>query len=70
MRRLFLQMFVSLDGFFEASDASLDWFVLDEDFLSYVGEMLGSIDAILLGRRTYEGLQRTGPTRRKAKRRG
>jgi dihydrofolate reductase len=55
MRRVFLQVLVSLDGFFEASDASLDWFVLDEDFFSYVNEMLGSIDGIVLGRRTYEG---------------
>jgi hypothetical protein len=28
MRRLFLQMLVSIDGFFEASDGSLNWFVL------------------------------------------
>jgi hypothetical protein len=34
--RLFLQVLVSLDGFFETSDASLDWFVVDEGFFSHV----------------------------------
>lgn len=55
MRKLFLQLHVSVDGFFDGPNRELDWFVVDEEFFAYVDEMLGSIDGILLGRTTYEG---------------
>lgn len=54
MRKLFWQMMVSLDGFMEGPHGELDWHVTDDDFNRYVMEMLGSIDAILLGRVTYQ----------------
>jgi dihydrofolate reductase len=55
VRKLFLQLHVSVDGYFDGPNQELDWFVLDEDFFAYVEAMLGSIDGILLGRTTYEG---------------
>jgi dihydrofolate reductase len=55
MRKLFAQIHVSVDGYFEGPDQQLDWFVLDDAFFAYVEEMLGSIGGILLGRTTYEG---------------
>lgn len=54
MRKLFWQMMVSLDGFMEGPNRELDWHVTDGDFHRYVASMLTSIDAILLGRVTYE----------------
>ncbi len=45
---------VSLDGYIEGPNGELDWHVVDEDFNRYVTDMLGSIDAILLGRVTYQ----------------
>ncbi len=54
MRKLFWQMMVSLDGFMEGPNRELDWHVVDDDFNRYVADMLGSIDAILLGRVTYQ----------------
>ena len=54
MRSLFWQMLVSLDGFMEGPNRELDWHVADDDFNRYVADMLGSIDAILLGRVTYQ----------------
>ena len=54
MRKLFWQMMVSLDGFMEGPNHELDWHVVDEDYLRYVMGMLNSIDAIILGRKTYE----------------
>ena len=54
VRRVFLQMFVSLDGFYEGPNRELDWHVVDAHFFRYVTGMLDSIDAILLGRVTYE----------------
>ena len=62
MRKVFFQMFVSLDGSFEAPDQQFDWHVTDSEFDNYVSEMLGSIDGILLGRRTYEGFAAYWPT--------
>ena len=55
MRKLFWQIITSLDGFVEGPNRELDWFVIDGDFNRYVERMLASIDAILLGRVTYEG---------------
>jgi dihydrofolate reductase len=54
VRKLFLQLHVSVDGYFEGPNQELDWFVVDDEFFAYVEEMLGSIDGILLGRTTYE----------------
>jgi len=55
VRKLLLQLHVSVDGYFDGPNQELDWFVLDEEFFAYVEAMLGSIDGILLGRTTYEG---------------
>jgi len=54
MRKLFWQMMVSLDGFVEGPNRELDWHVVDEDFMRYVLDMRIWIDAILLGRVTYQ----------------
>jgi dihydrofolate reductase len=56
MRRLFWQMNVTLDGFMEGPDRELDYTAgfQDPDFDRYASEMLQSIDAVLLGRRTYQ----------------
>ncbi len=56
MRKLFWQMMVTVDGFMEGpSPWEIDWHVVDEDFNHYVTKMLSEIDAILLGRVTYQG---------------
>jgi dihydrofolate reductase len=56
MRKLFWQMNVTLDGFMEGPNRELDHtaLIVDKDFDRYAAEMLGSIDAILLGRVAYE----------------
>jgi dihydrofolate reductase len=56
MRTLFWQMSVTLDGFMEGGNHELDDTaqLQDPDFDRYASEMLQSIDAILLGRVTYE----------------
>jgi dihydrofolate reductase len=55
VRKLFLQLHVSVDGYFDGPNQELDWFVPDDEFFAYVDTMLESIDGILLGRTTYEG---------------
>lgn len=52
MRKLFLQLHVSVDGYFDGPKQELDWFVLDYEFFAFVDRMLDSIDGILLGRTT------------------
>jgi dihydrofolate reductase len=56
MRKPFWQMSVTLDGFMEGPNRELDLTaqVEDPDFDRYATEMLNSIDAMLLGRRTYQ----------------
>jgi dihydrofolate reductase len=56
MRKLFWQMNVTLDGFMEGPNRELDYTAgfVDQDFDRYATNMLKSIDAILLGRRTYQ----------------
>jgi dihydrofolate reductase len=58
MRKVFFQMMVTLDGFMEGPTPwDIDWHVVDDDFNRYAAEMLGSIDGILMGRKTYEGVR-------------
>ncbi len=54
-RRLFVSMLVSLDGYIEDPQHSLDWF-LDGDphFEQYCDEMLDSVGLAIYGRRSYE----------------
>jgi dihydrofolate reductase len=62
MRTLFWQTIVSVDGYMEGPDGALDWFSGGPDFEAYVGQMLPSTGAILMGRRTYEGFAEYWPT--------
>src|SRR6266567_676029 len=54
MRKLIESTHVALGG----EIGSLDWAFpyLDDEHMRYATELLGSADALLLGRRTYEGL--------------
>jgi dihydrofolate reductase len=57
MKKLFLHMMVSLDGYIEGPNKELDWsreLGIDEEFEEYSNEMLRSIGGILLGRNVYE----------------
>jgi dihydrofolate reductase len=64
MRRLFWQTSVTLDGFMEGPNRELDLTaqVEDPDFDRYATEMLNSIDAMLLGRRTYQVFESYWPS--------
>ena len=62
MRKLFFQMMVSLDGYFEPPDKRVDWHVVDDDFMRYVADMLDSIDGMVMGRVVYEAMAAVWPT--------
>ncbi len=56
MRNIFWQISSTLDGYMEDPDGKLDRTaeIEDEEFKAYVAKMLNSIDAFIIGRKTYE----------------
>ena len=54
MGKLIYNLNVSLDGFVETVDHSLDWSVVDDELHSWFNERSRSLDAELYGRRIYE----------------
>jgi dihydrofolate reductase len=57
MRKLKLQMQISVDGFVAGPEGQLDWmtFDMDEKLLSFINRLTDTSDTILLGRKMTEG---------------
>lgn len=62
MRKLIVDMMLSLDGFFEGPHREIDWFHWDSDMEMYSVSLLHSVDAILLGRVAYQLFSAYWPT--------
>jgi dihydrofolate reductase len=67
MRRLIVSNLMSLDGFLAGPNGELDWFVYEgfvkqTEFGQYAQELISSVDAILLGRLTYQEFLSYWPT--------
>lgn len=62
IRKLIAQTVVSLDGYFEGPNREIDWHTVDEDYNDYAAGLLGSVDAILFGRATYQLMESYWPT--------
>ena len=67
MRRLIVSNLMSLDGYVAGPKGELDWFVhegfmIGTEFGQYAREMISSVDAILLGRLTYQEFVSYWPT--------
>lgn len=62
MGKLIYLMNVSLDGFVETPDHSLDWTVVDDELLAWFNEQARNTDASLYGRRLYEVMSAYWPT--------
>lgn len=54
MRKIFLFMMVSLDGYFEGNGHDLSWHHVDEEFVDFADRQLDEADILIFGRRTYE----------------
>jgi dihydrofolate reductase len=52
MRKIILQLTVSLDGFIEGPNGEYDWCFTDQDY--GLLELFQRIDAVFFGRKTYE----------------
>lgn len=57
MRKLKLQVQISVDGFVAGPNGEMDWVVWDwdEELKKYVGDMTNPVDTILLGRKMTDG---------------
>ena len=62
MRKVFLFMMVTLDGFFEGPNHEIDWHNVDEEFNEFAIDQLNEVDALLFGRVTYLGMASYWPT--------
>ncbi|MEV4899664.1 dihydrofolate reductase family protein [Nonomuraea sp. NPDC055795] len=62
MRRLFLHINVSLDGYISDTDGVIDWHFADEEFQGYLDRLLESIDGMIFGRAAFEQLAGYWPT--------
>lgn len=58
MRKLVLQLAVSLDGFIEGPNGEYDWCFTDQDY--GMTDFLARVDSMLLGRKSYELTQSMG----------
>lgn len=55
MRKVFLFMMITLDGYFEGSDHDISWHNADnEEFAKFAEHQLDETDTLIFGRRTYE----------------
>ena len=54
MRKVVYSPMVSLDGFVERPNRSLDWVLIDEELHSFINDQQSEIDTYLFGRRMYE----------------
>ena len=57
MRKLKLQMQMTVDGYIAGANGEMDWVTFNwgEDINSYVTDILSSVDTIILGRKLAEG---------------
>ncbi len=63
MRKVYLFMMISLDGFFEGPNHELDWHNADNDeFLDFAVEQLDATDTLVFGRRTYDMMAEFWPS--------
>ena len=54
MRKVILINMVTLDGFFEGINHSIEWHNVDKEFNEFAIEQLNSAEILIFGRKTYE----------------
>lgn len=55
MRKIILDLAVSLDGFIEGENGEIDWCILDEEVSEELLKLASRIDTVLYGRISYDG---------------
>jgi dihydrofolate reductase len=54
MRKIYVYMSLSVDGYFEGRDHDLSWHNVDDEFNRFAVELLSDADLFIYGRRVYE----------------
>lgn len=62
MRKVVVSNLVTLDGFLSGPNDSIDWHQVDDEFFKFANVQLNTMDTILFGRVTYEGMASYWPT--------
>ena len=62
MRKIIYSMSVSLDGFVETPDPSIDWVIVDEELHTFFNDQAREIGTSIYGRRMYELMTAFWPT--------
>lgn len=62
MRKLIMQLEMTLDGFYAGPNEEFDWFTLDPEQWKMKFGMFSTIDTVLLGRKNYVGFGGYWPT--------
>src|SRR4051794_34410236 len=62
MRKIVVQMMLSLDGYFEGPDHDLSWHLVDEELHAHFNEQLATMSAFVEGRVSYELMEAVWPT--------
>ncbi len=62
MRKIIYSLSVSLDGFVEDAEKTLDWVHIDEEIHAFFNEQSEAMDAFLYGRTMYELMSAYWPT--------
>ena len=62
MRRLLFFMMVSANGMYERARWDVGWHEVDDEFDAFAVDQLRSVDTLLFGRVTYEGMAAYWPT--------
>jgi len=55
MRKLRLQVQISVDGCIAGPNNEMDWLVWDDNYIKYLNEITESVDTIILGRKMVDG---------------
>ncbi len=55
MRKLRLQVQISVDGCIAGPNYEMDWLVWDDKYLKYVNDITETVDTIILGRKMVDG---------------
>ena len=62
MRKIFLNIGMTLDGYIEDDDHTVNWHFVDDEFEQYINELLRSIDGMIYGRIAHQSLSEYWPT--------
>lgn len=62
MKKLIMQLELTLDGFYAGPNEEFDWFSLDQDQWKMKVDLFNTIDTVLLGRKNYVGFGGYWPT--------